>query len=104
MAKLADLVAVADEKLEPDRLGQLIATGQFERIFYLPQEAFEILRVSGDPEVVIAWADLAGELIVQVVEAELYRVASPSDFKDPTDLERILALEDADLVQKLMLV
>ena len=103
VAKLANLVAVADEKLEPDRLGQLIATGQFERIFFLPREAFEILRVSGDPEVVIAWADLAGELIVQVVEAELYRVASPSDFKDPTDLERILALEDADLVQKLML-
>ncbi len=101
--KLSELVALADETLEPERLGRIIDTGQFERIFYLPQPAFEILRVS-DPEVVIAWADLAGEAIVEVVETELYRVASPSAFRDREALERVLALQDPEAIQQWMLL
>ena len=85
-------------------MNSMIDAGQFERIFHLPQEALAIFEVSGAPDVVIAWADLAGDAIDQVVEMELYRVASPSDFRDRADLERILALEDAAAIQKLMLL
>lgn len=100
--KLAELVAVADEKLEPEQLARTIDMGQFERIFSLPQSAFDILQVGGDPDLVIAWADLAGEAIVQVVETELYRIASPSEFRDRKTLERVLALQDPAAIQKLM--
>lgn len=100
--KLAELVALADEKLEPEQLARTIDMGQFERIFSLPQSAFDILQVGGDPDLVIAWANLAGEAIVQVVETELYRIASPSEFRDRKTLERVLALQDPAAIQKLM--
>ena len=100
--KLAELVALADEKLEPEQLARTIDMGQFERIFSLPQSAFDILQVGGDPDLVIAWADMAGEAIVQVVETELYRIASPSEFRDRKTLERVLALQDPAAIQKLM--
>lgn len=101
---LADLVELAEEKLGTEGLVNLIDTGKFERILSLPEEALEIFRVTGDAAVVIAWADLAGEVIVKVVELELYRVASTSDFRDRADLETVIALENADLIQKLMLL
>lgn len=102
--KLADLVALGEEKLGQEGLLAMIDKGQFERILALPDEAIEIFRVTGDPEVVTAWADLAGELIIRVVELEFYRVASATDFRDRADLETVLALEDATLIQKLMLL
>ncbi len=102
--KLSELVALADETLGPERLPDMINTGQFERIFALPQQAFEILKGRGDPQVVIAWADLAGEAIVEVVETELYVITSPSDFRDREALNRVLALQDSAAIQKLMLL
>ena len=102
--KLADLVALAEEKLGQEGLLAMIDKGQFERILALPDEAIEIFLVTGDPEVVTAWADLAGDLVIRAVELELYRVASATDFRDRADLETVLALEDATLIQKLMLL
>ena len=102
--KLAEFVAVVEAKHGPERLDSLIDRGQFERLLALPQKILEMLELGVDPDVVIAWADLAGELIDQVVTMELYRVASPTDFTDRADLEQVLALEDAKLIQKVMLL
>ena len=102
--KLAEFVAVLEAKLGKDRFERLIDSGQFERLLGLPQKILEMLELGVDPDVVIAWADLAGELIDQVVTMELYRVASPTDFTDRADLEQVLALEDAKLIQKVMLL
>ena len=63
-----------------------------------------MLQLNVDPSEVIAWADLAGDSISQVVTLGLFRVASPVDFLDRADLERILALEGAELIQKVMLL
>ena len=100
--KLGALVALFDELLGEERLLQAIESGRFERILYLPAEAQEILRATEDPALVVAWADLAEDLIVPVVKTELYTVASPSDFEGPKALERVLALEDPGLIQELM--
>ena len=102
--KLAEFVAVLEAKLGKDRFERLIDGGQFERLLALPQKILEMLELGVDPDVVIAWADLAGELIDQVVTMELYRVASPTDFTDRADLEQVLALEDAKLIQKVMML
>ena len=102
--KLAELVAVVEAKHGPERLNSLIDRGQFKRLFAFPQKILEMLELGVDPDVVIAWADLAGELIDQVVTMELYRVASPTDFTDRADLEQVLALADAKLIQKVMLL
>ena len=63
-----------------------------------------MLELGVDPDVVIEWADLSGESIVILVATELYRVASPSDFRDRADLERVLVLNDAAHIQKAMLL
>ena len=100
--KLSELVAIADESLTPEQLASAVATGQFERIFVLPEATFEILKEKKDPAVVIAWADLSREEVGKVVETELYRVASPSDFSGRDALRKVLALEDPAAIRKLM--
>ena len=103
VAKLAELVYLVEEG-QPDQLEGLIQKGDFEFILTLPEEALEILRVTGKSETLISWAEFAEELILRVVETELYLVASSTDFKDRADLERVLALEAKALIQKLMLL
>ena len=102
VAKLAELVYLVEQG-EPDQLEGLIRSGDFEFILTLPEEALEILRVTGKSEILISWARFAGELVLKVVETELYLVASPTDLNDRAKLERVLALEAKALIQKLML-
>ena len=100
--KLSDLVAIGDEVLGSEWLIRIIETGEFERILVLPNASFEILREKADPVLVLVWADLAGERIVEVVETELFNVASPSELGDRETLEKVLALEDSLAIKKLM--
>lgn len=103
VAKLAELVHLVEEK-EPEHLKMLIQSGRFEFIQSLPEEALEILRVTGESTQLISWGEFAEELIEQVVETELYLVASPKDFTDRVELQRVLALGAKELIQKLMLL
>ena len=100
--KLSELVAVGTEALGTELLDRIIETGEFERILALPKITFEILRDTADSELVLAWADFAGEGIVSVVTTEVYKVTSPSDFGDRETLEKVLALEDSLAIQELM--
>ena len=90
------------EALGTEWLIRIIETGEFERILVLPNIPFEILRDTADPDLVLAWEDLAGERIVSVEDTELYKVASPSDLGDRKTLEKVLALEDSLAIQFLM--
>ena len=101
-AKLTDLVTVASGALDSDQQLALVMSGQFETILGLPEPVFEILRVGRDPELAIGWGILAGELITQVVQAELHLHSLPQDFEDSTGLQKTLALQDAAAIQKLM--
>lgn len=102
--KLADFVSVVEAKLGSTRLESLLDRGQFERLLALPQNVLEMLELGVDPDIVIEWAELAGDSIELLIATELYRVASPSDFRDRADLERVLVLNDAELIQKAMLL
>ena len=99
LGKLSELVVVAEEALEPDQLPAFIESGQFEHIFSLPQAAFEILRWSGDPEIVIAWADLTGEDIIRVVSSELYKIASPDLFMNREEMGKALDIQDPEALK-----
>ena len=100
--KLADLVAIAREALEPRILTAMIDEGQFEAILALPRVTFEILHESKDASVVIAWATLAGQALSQVVETRLFMVAAPSSFDSNASLSRVLAIEEHESIRKLM--
>lgn len=102
--KLADFVSVVEAKLGSAELESLLDKGQFERLLALPRDVLEMLELGVEPDIVIEWADLAGESITQLVATELYRVASPTDFRDRADLERVLVLNDAEHIQKAMLL
>lgn len=102
--KLADFVSVVEAKLGSAELESMLDKGQFERLLALPQNVLEMLELGVDPDIVIEWAELAGESIELLVATELYRVASPVDFRDRADLERVLVLNDAELIQKAMLL
>ncbi|MCY3711498.1 MAG: hypothetical protein OXG26_21640, partial [Caldilineaceae bacterium] len=102
--KLADFVSVVEAKLGSAELESMLDKGQFERLLALPQNVLEMLELGVDPDIVIEWAELAGESIELLVATELYRVASPGDFRDRADLERVLVLNDAELIQKAMLL
>ena len=100
--KLSELVAVASGALEPEEIASLIDSGQFEEILALPQNSFDILRVTGNPALVLEWAGLAGEALVEVVETGLYLVAAPDAFHGRADLESVLAIENPVAIQRLM--
>lgn len=101
---LAEFVATLESKYGSIRLADLIDRGLLERLSALPPESLEMIVSDVAPEVVIEWAELAGERIGQVISLKLYRVALPTDFTDRTDLERVLVLNDAERIQKLMLL
>ena len=100
--KLTDLVVVAEDSLDSDQLTEFFESGQFEQVFSLPLLAFEILRYSGDPGLVIAWAELAGESIVQVTETGMYKVASPDQFRNRVELEKAISLPDPKALKWLL--
>ena len=104
VAKLSLLVKVASEGLDAEQLAEMVKSGQFKEILALPQNTFEILRESRSPTVVLDWARLAGDSIVQVVEKGLYLVSVPEDFSGREELERVLALEHDLAIQRLMVM
>ncbi len=101
LAKLSELVALVEE-YEPDRLEELINTGRFEFMQTLPEEALEIYRSAGESETLVGWAELAGDLILKVVEYNLYLVSDVADFVDRDALETVLSLEDETAIRNSM--
>ena len=101
LAKLSELVALVEE-FEPDRLEDLLNSGQFEFMQTLPEEALEIYRHSGRTETLVSWAGLASDLILDVVQHQLYLVSEAADFVDRDALENVLRLEDETAIRKSM--
>ena len=99
---MSELVAVCEEVLGTAWLNDIIESGVFERIRALPKESFEILRERADPDLVLDWDDLAGNLVIQVVETKLYQFSSPSDFTDQESVDNVVALENPAVIEKLM--
>ena len=101
---LAGLVGFIENEFGTRKLKELIENGSFERLLDLSNSALKMLRSGVEPEGVIEWADLAGGLFDQVAHYEMHSFASPSDYSERAALELILALEDVELIRKLMLL
>ncbi len=104
VGKLATLVVTVEESVGHEGLLATIDDGQLAQLFYLPQSAYEILRTTANPGLVLAWADLAGANLDQVVATELYKVSTPESFTDGAEIEAILALNSKDAVLDVMLL
>ncbi len=93
--KLAEVVQNVPEKavLEATQKGEL------RRIVELPESALEILETSSSITTVLAWADLAGTRLDEVVSTEVYRYKAPKDFSQRT-LNRLLTTNNVVTIAK----
>ena len=104
VGKLATLVVTVEQSVGREGLLRAIDDGQLKELLYLPQSAYDILRDTSNPGLVLAWAYLAGADLDAVVATELYKVATPESFLDAGDMNKILALGNKDAVRDVMLL
>ena len=104
VGKLATLVVTVEQSVGREGLLRAIDDGQLKELLYLPQSAYDILRDTSNPGLVLAWAYLAGADLDAVVATELYKVATPESFLDAGDMKKILALGNKDAVRDVMLL
>ncbi|MBI1295421.1 hypothetical protein GC175_10755 [bacterium] len=104
VGKLATLVVTVEQSVGREGLLRAIDDGQLQELLYLPQSAYNILRDTSNPGLVLAWAYLAGADLDAVVATELYKVATPESFLDAGDMGKILALGNKEAVRDVMLL
>lgn len=93
--KLAEVVRLVPERT----VLQAARDGQLRQVVGLPEDALEILQTSPSPAVVLAWADLAGTRLDEVVDREVYRYKDPKDFSQET-LTRLLDTDNVVTIAK----
>jgi hypothetical protein len=103
LSKISLLVGIALNNMGRNQLVTSIQDGTFERALSLPEISFKILETSNSLPTVVAWTNLAGNQIDDVVKLELYKHLSPQDL-DRQFLIEILSLEDDLTISKLSLL
>lgn len=93
--KLTEVIQIVPEAavLEATQKGEL------RRVVELPESSLEILETSASIPTVLAWADLAGTQLDDVVDNEVYRYKAPEDFSQRT-LERLLETDSAATIER----
>ena len=100
LQKLSNLLAMLDEFQSSEEIYYLIETGDFERIFALPEKSFAILRTTRDARQIIMWADLTGDRLSSVIDTEMFRSTSPDQFSDRNELDMVLSLKNLSAIRK----
>jgi hypothetical protein len=103
LARLVNLVSVAQPALGAEAFNQAVADGSLARLLQQPESALPILEQTKSVETTLAWAALAGDLLDPVVEFELYKHLTPDQLSRPL-LERLLALDNRAAMEKLALL
>ena len=102
-AKLATLVDVVLTAGGQVALDAALADGSFARGLDLPETSYVIVSASGSLTALLAWADVAGAQLADVVRLEVYKHKAPSDLSRD-QLLALLAVDDADAVATLALL
>lgn len=103
LPKISLLVGVALNNMGRSQLIAAIKDGTFERVLSLPEISYKILETTHDFSSLVAWTDLAGKYIEDVVNLELYKQLSPQDL-DRQLLIELLDLKDPLTISKLSLL
>ncbi len=102
-SKIANFVDVIENRLSTELLHETIDAGVFDKLLDLPDSAIAILETTRSPQMVIAWSQLAGTRLPQVIELEIFKHKQPDDFKRDT-LVRLIELNDSQVISKIMLL
>lgn len=103
VGKISALVGIALNNMGRSQLIAAVENGDFERALSLPEVTYKMLETSHDFHVLVAWTNLAGNQVDEVVRLELYKHLSP-DTLDRKLLQEILSLGDDALIAKLALL
>jgi hypothetical protein len=82
-------------------LDRALATGTFQALARLPEPALDLLRATGSPDEVLAWADIAGDSLDRVAALEIYKWEKPSEL-DAALLSALFAIEDDAVLERLL--
>jgi len=96
---LASIVQLAPQQ----EVVQAAQDGRLNRVLLLSDAAIEILETQPSLETVLAWSDISGNNLEQVVNYEIYRHKDPSDFTQRS-LRRLLATDNLHTVSALILL
>ncbi len=102
-AKLATLVDATLTALGQGGLDAALADGSVARALDLPESSYVILTATPAFATLLAWADVAGAALDQVVATELYKHKAPTDLSRD-ELLALLAVDDRAAVSKLALL
>lgn len=78
-----------------------LASSQFETALALPEESYTIVQSSRSLAPLLAWSQLAGERLDEVLAYGIHRHKTPADFS-PTLLGAMLDVGDAAAIDKLL--
>lgn len=102
-AKLASLVDITLASLGQAGLDAALADGSLGRALDLPETSYVILAGAASFATLLAWADVAGAVLDQVVATEIYKHKAPGDLSRD-ELLALLAVEDRAAVSNLALI
>ncbi|MFN8439993.1 MAG: hypothetical protein U0175_04440 [Caldilineaceae bacterium] len=103
LAKLVNMTGAIMNAQGRAALDSAIADGSLERALSLPSSAPQLMAAVGSLPDAIAWGEVSGELLDQVVALEIYKAKKPSDV-DRTMLEKLVAVDDKAAVSNLVLL
>lgn len=109
--KLASLVDITLTAMGTEGLQAALADGSMTRALDLPESAYTILRTSASFETMLAWSNVAGAALDDVIALEIYKHKGPNDLSrdelltlvalgDPAAIK--MALLDADTLRQLL--
>jgi hypothetical protein len=101
--KLATLVDAVLAGSGQPALDAALADGSFTRALDLPETAYALVAASGSLDTLLAWADVAGSRLADVVRLELYKHKAPGDLSRD-DLLALLAVNDPAAIATLALL
>ena len=99
--ELAALVGWFQNQAGQEALLAAAADGTLETLLALPTPTLTTLVAESRPATALAWLDLAGAQMPQVVALGLHRLATPGEF-DAATLAALLALDDEDAIRRLV--
>ncbi len=95
--KLAGLVDIFIADLGRPRLDISLENGDFEALLQLSEQAYAILLETGSTETALAWADLAGGNVDEVVRLGLFQLMEPS-MTDEAEVSALIGLADKETI------
>jgi hypothetical protein len=98
---LASLTGVIADNLGRAALDRAVESGTLDALVNLPPAATRILSATGSISATIAWAELAGPNLDQLIAFRVYEAADPGEF-DTAEMATLLAVNDAGAVQALL--